>query len=223
MGDAPRDSEPDSIMWFDHWFIRYNVRMSDELKPSYTTDIAFTDSVKSVQQQLGSRGSMQRLERSDSWPCALTDDMARWVKQRESVFIVSASLSGQPYAQHRGGPPGFIQVCGNALVIPDYSGNRQYITLGNFLENPQAFLFMWDYEAQTRVKFWGDVCVLDMQSDHRRLRFQVKTWDINCKQHLPVLYAKGTVSKATRKLQARIDALETELAILKSQADSGQA
>ncbi|MFK7892950.1 MAG: pyridoxamine 5'-phosphate oxidase family protein [Granulosicoccus sp.] len=197
--------------------------MSDELKPAYTTDIAFTDSVKSVQQRLGSRGSMERLERSDSWPSILTDDMARWVKQRESVFIVSASLSGQPYAQHRGGPPGFIHVSDNALLIPDYSGNRHYITLGNFLENPQAFLFMWDYEAQTRVKFWGDVCVLDMESDHRQLRFEVKTWDINCKQHLPVLYAKETVSKATRKLQARIESLETELTNLKLRTDRDQA
>lgn len=159
---------------------------------------------------------MQRLERSDSWPDTLDKDVQRWISQRDSVFLGSASEAGQPYIQHRGGAPGFIELRDNrTLVIPDYPGNRHYISLGNFSENPKAFIFMLDYETGTRIKFWGEIMVENMLADNRQLVFTVNTWDINCKQYLPCLWSEKTIRKAQRKLLERIDALEAELAALK--------
>jgi len=182
----------------------------------YTTDIAFSDSVKAIQETLGSRGSMERLERSDTWPDKLSSDIKRWIKARDSVFLGSASAEGQPYIQHRGGDAGFIQIPDDkTLLIPDYPGNRQYVSIGNFSENPNGFLFMVDYETRTRIKFWGTVAVQNLSGKERCLTFTVATWDVNCQQHLPALWSQKTVASANDKLLAKIAALEKELLELK--------
>lgn len=188
----------------------------DNKTARYTTDTAFSDSIKSVQEVLGSRGSMERLERSDTWPDKFNSDIKRWIKARDSVFLGSASADGQPYIQHRGGEPGFIQIPDDkTLLIPDYRGNRQYISLGNFSENPKAFLFMIDYETSTRIKFWGNVHVEGLSGDERYLRFSLTTWDVNCAQYLPTLWSQKSVEAANRKLLMKIEALEREVLELK--------
>src|SRR6266481_5661033 len=69
------------------------------------------------------------------------------------VFLGTASAGGQPYIQHRGGPPGFLKVLDDkTLAFADFAGNRQYITLGNLTENPKAFVFLIDYRNRQRVK-----------------------------------------------------------------------
>ena len=46
--------------------------------------------------------------------------------------MATVSESGWPYVQHRGGPPGFIRILDEkTLAIPDFRGNRQYISTGN--------------------------------------------------------------------------------------------
>ena len=183
----------------------------------FVTDIAFSESVKAMQETLGSRGSMERLEKSDRWPERLTDDIKRWIRARDSVFLGSASTAGQPYIQHRGGEAGFIEIPDDrTLVIPDYPGNRHYISLGNFSENPKAFLFMIDYETRTRIKFWGEVRVENLEGADRALRFEVRTWDVNCRQYLPALWSTKAVQDANRKLLLKIEALEKEVATLRA-------
>ena len=41
------------------------------------------------------------------------------------------------------------------LGFADFTGNKQYITLGNLSENPKAFIFLMDYAHSRRVKLWG--------------------------------------------------------------------
>ncbi len=66
------------------------------------------------------------------------------------------ALNGQPYIQHRGGPTGFIKVLDNkTLALADFSGNRQYISVGNLDENNRAFIFLMDYPNRRRIKIWG--------------------------------------------------------------------
>ena len=72
------------------------------------------------------------------------------------LYFATASADGQPYVQHRGGPPGFLRVLDErTLAFADYAGNRQYISTGNLAENNRAFLFLMDYAHRTRVKMWG--------------------------------------------------------------------
>lgn len=74
-------------------------------------------------------------------------------KARISVFLGTASKDGQPYIQHRGGPPGFLKVLDESTIgFADFTGNRQYISQGNLSDNPKAILFLIDYGARQRVK-----------------------------------------------------------------------
>src|SRR4051812_25382419 len=104
--------------------------MSDA--PAYPSDIAFTPAVKAVQARKGSRQTYARVEQNRSWRTEIDDDLAAFLAEIDSFFMATASADGQPTVQHRGGPKGFLRILDrNTLAFPDYSGNRQYITLGN--------------------------------------------------------------------------------------------
>ena len=47
------------------------------------------------------------------------------------------------------------------LGFADFSGNRQYVTLGNLSENPKAFIFLMDYANSRRVQLWGTTRVIE--------------------------------------------------------------
>src|SRR5512137_949833 len=121
-----------------------------------TSDVAFTDRVKAVQSRLGSRSAYARMEREGGFETEITGDLAAFVAGQRSFFLATASAAGQPYVQHRGGPPGFLRVLDpSTLAFADFAGNRQYVTLGNLAENPRAHLFLIDYARRQRVKIWG--------------------------------------------------------------------
>ncbi|MDD9915518.1 MAG: pyridoxamine 5'-phosphate oxidase family protein [Rhodospirillaceae bacterium] len=106
-----------------------------------TSDIAFTDAVKSAQQRLGSRDMFARLEQQGGWHASITDELASFIAARDSLYFATASADGQPYVQHRGGPKGFVKVLDpHTLAFADYSGNQQYLSVGNLSENEKAFL-----------------------------------------------------------------------------------
>ena len=84
------------------------------------------------------------------------------LRRANSIIIGTASREGWPHVQHRGGPPGFIKVLApDELAFADYSGNRQYITVGNLAENDRMMLLLLDYAAGTRLKIWGRAEVID--------------------------------------------------------------
>ncbi len=168
--------------------------MTDSPKPPLT-EIAFTPAVKAMQERLGSRPLMERLEASGRWKNHLTPELAGFIESRRSVYFGTASRDGQPYIQHRGGPPGFLQILdARTLMFFDYPGNKQYISLGNLAENPKAFLFMMDYPTKTRIKFWGRAGVDFGQDGTRRILFHIEAWDINCRKHIPNLVPADTTS-----------------------------
>src|SRR5262245_58080845 len=111
-----------------------------------SSDVAFTPSVKAIQQRRGSRASYAKMEMRGGFRTAVTADLAAFLAQVDSAVLSTVNASGQPYAQHRGGPKGFIRVIDDkTLAFADYRGNRQYITLGNLAENNRAFLLLIDY------------------------------------------------------------------------------
>ncbi len=191
----------------------------------YTTDVAFTKSVKQVQEKLGSRAMMERLEQSERWQTTVTPDLAKFLQARTSIYLSTASADGRPYMQHRGGPPCFIRIVDErTLEFDDYPGNRQYITLGNLAENDQVLIFAMDYEQKQRIKLWGRAKLVDLPEPKkafgatqviRVLQFEIEAWDVNCKSYLPDFYRRETVELATKKMAARIAELETEVARLR--------
>src|SRR5580698_7397056 len=129
---------------------------------SYSSDVAFTPSVKAVQSRKGSRQGYASMEERGSWETRITPDIVEFIARQASVFLGTASAAGQPYIQHRGGPPGFIRMLDDkTLAFADFSGNRQYITLGNLSENPKAFIFLIDYAHRQRIKIWGEARVVE--------------------------------------------------------------
>jgi len=118
--------------------------------------------VKAIQRRKGSRTSYERMEAGQGWSTTITADLADFIAAQTSVFFGTASADGQPYIQHRGGPPGFLRVLDERTVaFADYRGNRQYISQGNLADNPKAFLFLIDYAHRQRIKIWGEARVVE--------------------------------------------------------------
>jgi predicted pyridoxine 5'-phosphate oxidase superfamily flavin-nucleotide-binding protein len=203
--------------------------MSANTPPSereYSSDIAFTPAVKSIQQQKGSRASYARVERSGGWQTTVTPQLADFLATLDMFYLGTANSEGQPYIQYRGGSPGFLKVVDEqTLGFADFGGNRQYITLGNLSENPQAFIFLMDYANSQRVKLWGKASVVEGNAElekqledptypgrvERVILFHVEAWDVNCSQHIHQRFTQRQLAPAIAKLQERIVELESEL------------
>ena len=105
----------------------------------YPSDIAFTPSVKAIQERLGSRNGYARMEQKGGWSDEVTLDLAAFIAERDSFYLATATADGQPYIQHRGGPKGFLHVLNEkTLAFADFAGNKQYISMGNLAENDIA-------------------------------------------------------------------------------------
>ena len=74
----------------------------------YSSDVAFTPSVKAVQARNGSRHAYARMEEKGSWQTRVTPELAQFIAAQTSFFLATANAEGQPYIQHRGGPAGFL-------------------------------------------------------------------------------------------------------------------
>jgi predicted pyridoxine 5'-phosphate oxidase superfamily flavin-nucleotide-binding protein len=165
------------------------------------SDIAFTPTVKAIQERKGSRKKYAKIERDGSWETEITEDLKAFIENQDSIFIATVNSEGQPYVQHRGGPKGFLKVIDKqTIVFVDYRGNRQYITQGNLIENPKSFLFLIDYETRKRIKIWGTARIEEVHpseidqymppnykaSPEQVVYFTVVAWDLNCRRHIPV-------------------------------------
>jgi uncharacterized protein len=92
-----------------------------------STDIAFSPSVKAVQERRGSRAAYARLEQNWRLDTKIDAVLAKFIAGMRSFYFATASKDGQPYVQHRGGPPGFLRVVDETtLAFADFAGNRQY-------------------------------------------------------------------------------------------------
>ena len=198
-----------------------------------STDIAFSPAVKAVQERRGSRTAYARLEQNGGWDTMVDAVLAKFIAGMRSFYLATASKDGQPYVQHRGGPPGFLRVIDETtLAFADFAGNRQYITTGNLAENPRAVLFLMDYLHRKRVKIWGQARVIEndpeliarlFPGDYRArpeaaILFTVEAWDANCPQHIPQMVFAEDVAAAIEVLNERIAALEAENARLRGEA-----
>jgi len=191
-------------------------------KRTYVSDIAFTPAVKDIQQRRGSRQTYERMEAGRGWSNAISPDLADFIAAQTSVFLGTANAEGQPYIQHRGGPPGFLRVLDErTLAFADYRGNRQYISHGNLVGNPKAFLFLIDYAHRRRIKIWGEARVVEDDEDlirslmpegykatpEQAIVFTISAWDANCPQHIPKRFEAADVAAALGERDRRIEEL----------------
>lgn len=202
--------------------------MDQIITPS--SDIAFTPAVKAIQSRKGSRNGYARMEADGGWRTTVTPDLVSFLAGVRSFFFATANAAGQPYVQHRGGPPGFLRLVDDkTLGIVDLKGNRQFISQGNLTENTQAFLFLIDYTHQRRIKIWCDARVVEDDPGllaqlmpegqsgrpEQVLLFSLKAWDVNCPQHIPQRFEAEDVARALAARDRRISELEAEVARLR--------
>lgn len=200
---------------------------------AYSSDVAFTPSVKAVQTRKGSRRGYARVEERGAWQTRITPDLARFIEAQTSIFLATVNAEGQPYIQHRGGPAGFLRVLDDKTVgFADFAGNRQYITQGNLADNPKAHLFLIDFAQRKRVKIWGEARVVEGDDEltarlmpegykarpEQAILFTVSAWDANCPQHIPQRFEAADVAAALAERDGRIKALQAEITRLREAA-----
>ncbi|AFY47876.1 pyridoxamine 5'-phosphate oxidase-related, FMN binding protein [Nostoc sp. PCC 7524] len=189
-------------------------------------EIAFTTEVKAAQEQRGSRQTYDRYIANGPANDTVTPQIAEFIAQLEGFYLGTVSSNGYPYIQFRGGPPGFLKVLDEkTLGFADFSGNVQYITVGNLSGNDKAFLFLMDYRHRRRIKIWGRAEYVEGESSlleqvrvpddpaqvERAILFHVEATSENCPQHIPIRYSEREVAAMIAPLQNRIAELEQQL------------
>ena len=183
-------------------------------------DTVFSAATRRAHARFGSDRTMA----AKGFPTEITDELGAFIAERDSLYVATASAAGQPYVQHRGGPPGFARVLGpTRIAFADFRGNQQYITTGNLSENPLCQLFLMDYLEQQRVKLWGrahfsadPALIAQLMPDSYPARplqafvFDLACWDGNCASHIPRKIDAIAVARRIASLKRRIEELEQE-------------
>ena len=200
-------------------------------------DIANTPSVRAAQAAMGS----DRLwtERKIDRPSQrFSPQEMQYIAERDSFYIATVSETGWPYVQHRGGPRGFLRVVDErTLAFADYSGNRQYISVGNLAVDHRASLILMDYPHRTRLKIYAHVEVVLPDAEpvlrevvavegykariERIFVLTLDAFDWNCPQHITPRFTEQQVSDALRPMREQIARLQQENEALKAQLAGG--
>ncbi len=193
------------------------------------SEIAFTPTVKGVQERMGSRAGYARREAgAERVGHRLTEAEATFVAARDSFYMATVGETGWPYIQHRGGPVGFVRVLDAGTIgFADLRGNRQYVTVGNLAGDDRVSLFFMDYANRTRLKLFGRARIVGPDGTdllarlatpqtrdrvERGILITVEGFDWNCPQHITERYTVDEVRILTAALTDRIAALEATLA-----------
>ena len=178
-----------------------------------STQFAFTDSVRKVQEHYGSRKAYARMETSGD-QYRLTERETEFIQSRDSFYLATVSENGWPYVQFRGGPAGFLKVIDDTtLGYADFRGNRQYISTGNLQADNRATLILMDYANQRRLKIWTEVIITEAGNDpallqqlempeyqariERAVWLKVEAFDWNCPQHITPRYTANEFEQMT--------------------------
>jgi len=195
-------------------------------------EIAFSAAAKSLQEKYGSRNSYARMEKH-SVIDGLTASEISFIEHQHSLYMASTGVNGFPYIQHRGGPKGFVKVLNSKrLGFIDFSGNKQYVTVGNMATNKKVALIMIDYPKKTRLKIYATAKVVALDENpelyerlnlesysyrpERMLVLDIEAYDWNCTQHIIPKYTIAAIEEALLPQQNYIAKLEQEIKSLKT-------
>ncbi len=202
-------------------------------------DIASTPSVRAAQVANGS-GALWSDSKRDRTFDRFTEAETAFIAQRDSFYMATSSESGWPYVQHRGGPPGVLQVIDDrTLAFADFRGNRQYISVGNLAVDDRAALILMDYPGRRRLKIYAHVEARNLADDpalaaklvadgyrarpERLLLLHLEAFDWNCPQHITPRYSEAELEPALAPMRQRLEQLEAENEALRDRlAPDGQ-
>lgn len=193
--------------------------------------LAFTDTIKAMQEKAGSRASYARMERT-VYADGLTENEIAFISQRDSFYMASIGENNFPYIQHRGGPKGFLKVLDERRIgFIDFRGNMQYISVGNIAGNNNVALIMVDYAARARLKILAKAEVVELKDDpalfdlldldeykfkpERMIVLNIEAYDWNCPQHITPRYSVEEIEEAFAGQRDHIAKLEATIKELK--------
>jgi hypothetical protein len=196
-------------------------------------DIASTPGVRAAQEANGSGELWANFEGARAFD-RFTEADAAFIAERDSFYMATVSESGWPYVQHRGGPAGFIRVLDDrTLAVPDFRGNRQYISTGNLAGDDRAALILMDYPHHRRLKIFAHVEARDLSADpdlaaklslpgykakvERALVIRLESFDWNCPQHITPRFSEAELEPALQPFRAQLEALEEQNKALREQ------
>ena len=199
-------------------------------------EIAFTDAVKNLQEKHGSRRSYERMEKFNVIDGLTTSEMS-FITDRDSFYMATIGVKEFPYIQHRGGPKGFLKVLDSKrLGYIDFTGNKQYVSVGNMATNNNVSLIMIDYPTRTRLKIFAKAEVIELKDNpelyeqldienykfrpERMMVFHIEAYDWNCPQHITPRYTVEEIEQAFLPQQKYIATLEQEINDLKSKLNN---
>ncbi|KGJ87500.1 2Fe-2S iron-sulfur cluster-binding protein [Thalassotalea sp. ND16A] len=194
--------------------------------------IAFTEQVKQVQTEQHSRTGYASMEQGEDVNHLLSDYEANFIALRDSFYMASVSETRWPYVQHRGGPAGFMRVLGAKTIgFADYTGNRQYISTGNFSNNDRVSIIFMDYPNRTRMKLLGRVSIVTLDdaetlaklevADYRApvergFLIHVEAFDWNCPKYITPRYNNDEIQTLLKPLEQENQQLKQQLATIES-------
>lgn len=159
---------------------------------------------------------------SDDGPQQITDREIRQLTGAFQFHMATVTPQGWPYIQYRSGPVGFVHhLRDNRFAFADFTGNRQYVSVGNLSEDPRVALFVADYPRRTRLKVFGRAVVVEAAEDpalferlhtvgdgrisaraERSIVIEVEAYDWNCARSLVPQY---TTEQVRERVQPYID------------------
>lgn len=172
--------------------------------------ISFTPDVRAIQTEMGSRAAYRATELGELEEAVLGDAEQTFIAERDSFYQATVSQTGWPYVQHRGGPAGFLKVLDDrALGYADFSGNRQYVSVGNLRGDDRVSLLLMDYPRRRRLKIWGRARAVDERTEpallaklespdfrapvERGILIRVEAFDWNCPKYITPRYSRSEV------------------------------
>lgn len=194
-------------------------------------EIAFSDPVKKLQEKHGSRAGYERMEKFNIVD-GLTDNEVSFIENSNSFYLASIGENNYPYIQHRGGPYGFLKVLdSNKLGFIDFTGNKQYVSVGNMETNNNVSLILVDYPRKSRLKIYAKSEIIELKDNkqmfneldlkdykfrpERMMVFHIEAYDWNCPRHITPRYTLEQINKAYEPQQEYIEKLEQEIKELK--------
>ncbi len=195
-------------------------------------DIMFTSQVQAIQKQQGSFDNYHAWSEYEDFNYLIDDTIRQFLAQRDSFYMASVNQDDWPYVQHRGGPKGFMKVIDeHTLGFADFSGNRQYVSAGNFKHNDKVSLFFMDYARRRRLKILGRVTsvslaetdlIAQLQLGSNRTKVErgfiikVEAYDWNCPKFITQRYDTEQVQDLMASLVEENNALRKSIDDLKA-------
>jgi uncharacterized protein len=194
--------------------------------------LAFTESIKQIQEKYGSRSSYARMEKQSIYD-GLTESEIDFIQERDSFYVASIGENNFPYIQHRGGAKGFLKAIDKkTLAFLDFRGNMQFITLGNLGNNNHVALMLMDYARRTRLKIYAKAEIMELDENEdlsdflaikdykakpeRIMLFHVEAYDWNCPQHITPRFTIEEMKELLASQQEYVMKLEAQVKELMS-------